>query len=137
MKPASDLSSYETSQADRWEPIKSSIIGQEALLRKTLTSQRLATKTTYKSPHIINRRYIYTLSKKHLLLSDLYISFRKVPFCSNFGIEGVVASTTPVTIIEDTYTLTGSRFHLPISTDEFTFHQFGTICGKRHFQIHI
>ena len=50
MKPASNLSSYETSETDRWEPIKSPIIGQEALLRKALTLQRLATKTTYIKP---------------------------------------------------------------------------------------
>ena len=120
MKPASDLGNYETSQADRWEPIKSPIIEQEALLRKALTPQRLATKTTYIKPsHCQQKVHRNTL---HLLLSDLYISFRKVLFCSNFSIRGVVAGTTPVTIIEDTFTLTGSRFHLPISTDEFTFH---------------
>ena len=50
MKPASNLSSYETSKTDRWEPIKSPIIGLEALLRKALTLQRLATKITYIKP---------------------------------------------------------------------------------------
>ena len=50
MKPANNSSSYETSKTDHWEPIKSSIIGQEALLRKALTLQRLATKTTYIKP---------------------------------------------------------------------------------------
>ena len=50
MKPASNLSSYETSKTDRWEPIKSPIIRLEALLRKALTLQRLATKITYIKP---------------------------------------------------------------------------------------
>ena len=50
MMPASSLSSYETNKIDRWEPIKSPIIGLEALLRKALTLQRLATKITYIKP---------------------------------------------------------------------------------------
>ena len=50
MMSASSLSSYETSKIDRWEPIKSPIIGLEALLRKALTLQRLATKITYIKP---------------------------------------------------------------------------------------
>ena len=36
MKLANNSSGYETSKTDRWEPIKSPIIGEEALLRKAL-----------------------------------------------------------------------------------------------------
>ena len=62
IKPASNLGSYETSQADRCEPIESLIIGQEALLRKALTPQRLATKTTYIKPsHCQQKVHIFTL----------------------------------------------------------------------------
>ena len=45
-----------------------------------------------------------------------------------------MASTTPVTILEDTFALTGGWFHLPISTDEFTLHQFGAVCGEDIFK---
>ena len=38
MQLIDDLDGYKTSQADRWKPIKSSIIGKEALLRMTLTT---------------------------------------------------------------------------------------------------
>ena len=52
----------ETNQADRWEPIKSPIIGQEVLLRKALTLQWLATKTTYIKPsHCQQKVHIFTL----------------------------------------------------------------------------
>ena len=37
MQLINDLSSYKINQADRWEPLKSSIIGQGALLEKALT----------------------------------------------------------------------------------------------------
>ena len=45
-----------------------------------------------------------------------------------------MVGTTLVTLIEDTFTLTGSWFHLPILTDEFTFHQFGAVCGDDIFR---
>ena len=62
MKPASNSSSYEISKTDRWEPIKSPIIEQEALLRKALTLQRLATKITYVKPsHCLQKVQILTL----------------------------------------------------------------------------
>ena len=38
MQSINDLDSYEINQADRWEPLKSPIIGLEALLEKALTS---------------------------------------------------------------------------------------------------
>ena len=50
MQSIDDMDGYKTSQADRWKPIKSPIIGQEALLRKALTLQWLATKITYIKP---------------------------------------------------------------------------------------
>ena len=53
---------------------------------------------------------------------------------SNFGIRDVVADTTLVTIFEDTFTQTGGWFHLPISTDELTLHQFGTVCRDDIFR---
>ena len=38
MQSINDLDSYEINQADRWEPLKSPIIGPEALLEKALTT---------------------------------------------------------------------------------------------------
>ena len=38
MQSINDLSSYEINQADRWEPLKSLIIGPGALLEKALTT---------------------------------------------------------------------------------------------------
>ena len=53
---------------------------------------------------------------------------------SNFRIGGVVAGTTPVTTLEDTFTPTEGWFHLPILIDEFTLHQFGAVCGEDIFR---
>ena len=39
-----------------------------------------------------------------------------------------MAGTTPVTPFRG-YTGADEEFHLPISTDEFTLHQFGAVCG--------
>ena len=38
MQSINDLGSYQINQADRWEPLKSSIIGLEALPGKALTT---------------------------------------------------------------------------------------------------
>ena len=38
MQTINDLNSYEINQADCWEPLKSLIIGPEALLEKALTT---------------------------------------------------------------------------------------------------
>ena len=38
MQSINDLDSYQISQANRWEPLKSPIIGPEALLGKALTT---------------------------------------------------------------------------------------------------
>ena len=38
MQSINDLDSYQINQADRWEPLKSPIIGPEALLEKALTT---------------------------------------------------------------------------------------------------
>ena len=38
MKPASNLSSYKTSKTDRWEPIKSPIIGLENVTKKGINT---------------------------------------------------------------------------------------------------
>ena len=38
MQSINDLNSYEINQADCWEPLKSLIIGPEALLKKALTT---------------------------------------------------------------------------------------------------
>ena len=38
MQSINDLGSYQIDQADRWEPLKSPIIGPEALPRKALTT---------------------------------------------------------------------------------------------------
>ena len=46
----------------------------------------------------------------------------------NFGIGDFVAGTTPVSLIEQTFTF-HKRFHLPTLTDGFVFHQFGAVCG--------
>ena len=40
----------------------------------------------------------------------------------NFGIGDFVAGTTPVALIEQTFTF-HRGFHLPTLTDEFVFHQ--------------
>ena len=62
MKSASNLSNHETSKIDRWEPIKSPIIGLEVLLRNALTLQQLATKIIYiKSSHWQQKVQILTL----------------------------------------------------------------------------
>ena len=37
MQSINDLGSYQINQVDRWEPLKSPIIGPEALLEKALT----------------------------------------------------------------------------------------------------
>ena len=47
---------------------------------------------------------------------------------SNFGIGDSVAGTTPVALIEQTFTFY-KGFHLLTLTDEFVFHQFGAVCG--------
>ena len=44
-------------------------------------------------------------------------SFHKVLFCSNFGIEGIVAGTTSVTLIKDTFALTRSSIYQPRLTN--------------------
>ena len=44
-----------------------------------------------------------------------------------------MVGTTSVTILEDTFVLTGGWFHLPISIDEFMLHQFGAVCGEDIF----
>ena len=47
----------------------------------------------------------------------------------NFGIGDFVAGTTPVALIEQTFTFY-KGFHLLTLTDEFVFHQFGAVCGN-------
>ena len=46
----------------------------------------------------------------------------------NFDIGDFVAGTTPVALIEQTFTFY-KGFHLLILTDELVFHQFGAVCG--------
>ena len=66
MQLIDDLDSYKTSQADRWKPIKSSIIRKEALLRMALTTTTANTQS-----------HIY----KALTLSSggTYSHFKKAP----------------------------------------------------------
>ena len=46
----------------------------------------------------------------------------------NFGIGDFVAGTTPVALIEQTFTFY-KGFHPLTLTNEFVFHQFGAVCG--------
>ena len=45
MQSINDLGSYQIKQADRWEPLKSPIIGPEALLGKALTTTTASPKS--------------------------------------------------------------------------------------------
>ena len=53
MQSINDLSSYEINPADRWEPLKSLIIGPGALLEKALTTPMASPQGS----HTVNRRY--------------------------------------------------------------------------------
>ena len=70
MQSIDDLGSYKIIQADRWEPIKSPIIGQEALLGRALTTTTASTQNhIYKALTLLTEgTYIHTL-RKHPLLS--------------------------------------------------------------------
>ena len=58
-----------------------------------------------------------------------YYFFTVLDCYPNFGIGDFVAGTTPVALIEQTFTF-HRGFHLPTLTDEFVFHQFGAVCGN-------
>ena len=72
--------------------------------------------------------------RQSYFLIILYLSHK---FCSDFGIGGVVAGTTPVfnsdqrDFIGYIGTSNGGRLfpNLHHSTDELTLHQFGAVCG--------
>ena len=53
----------------------------------------------------------------------------------NFGIGDFVAGTTPVALIEQTFTFY-KGFHLLTLTDELVFHQFGAVCGNEFSDSH-
>ena len=77
MKSINDLDSYKISHVDRWEPIKSPIIGQEALLGKTLTTTMASTQShIYKALTLSTEgTYIHTLRKHSgLSCSSIFIS---------------------------------------------------------------
>ena len=71
-----------------------------------------------------------------LLFYDSVLTYKGLP-CTDFGIGDVVASTTPMTTFEDTFTQIGDWIHLPTLTDELTLHQFGAVCGKRSIFVFI
>ena len=77
MKPANDLGSYKTSQADRWEPIKSPIIGQEALLRKALTTTTASSQShIYKALTLSTEgTYIHILEKHSVFILFFHFHF--------------------------------------------------------------
>ena len=72
MKPASNLSSYETSKTDRWEPIKSPIIGLEALLRRGINTPTASNQNhIYKALALAAQGTYTDTLRKYLLLSNL------------------------------------------------------------------
>ena len=112
MQSINDLGSYQINQADRWEPFKSPIIGQETLPGKALTTITASTQNhIYKALTLSTEgTYIHSHFERALWFFILFSHFHFIRcfHYSDFGIGGVVAGTTPVTLIEDTFALTRS-----------------------------
>ena len=112
MQSINDLGSYQINQADHWEPLKSLIIGQEALPGKALTTTTANTQShIYKALTLSTERtYIHSHFERALWFFILFSHFHFITCFrySDFGIGGVVAGTTPVTLIEDTFASTRS-----------------------------
>ena len=72
MMPASSLSSYGTSNTDRWEPNKSPIIGLEALLRRGINTPTASNQNhIYKALALAAQGTYTDTLRKYLLLSSL------------------------------------------------------------------
>ena len=127
MQSINDLGSYQINQADHWEPLGSPIIGQEALPGKALTTTTASTQShIYKALTLSTEgTYIYSHFERALWFFILFSHFHFIRYFhySDFGIGGIVAGTTSVTLIEDTFAstrssicplwLTNSRFIIP------------------------
>ena len=100
---------YGTNCTDRWAHIKCSITRQEVLPKEDINITMSSTmariqSNIYKAPYTATTRYtkkhIDTL-KQYRLPFYCFISFYNILSGSDFGIGGVVAGTTPVTIVTE------------------------------------
>ena len=62
MQSINDLDSYQISQANRWEPIKSPIVGQKALLGKALTTTMASTQSQIYTALTLSTEGTYTFT---------------------------------------------------------------------------